>query len=86
MPLPVEYKGLLKTPSPHRNLVARWRRHDGRLVPAEFVPEGAAWVHLDIAGPFWRSKPWKYYGEGPTGVGVRTLAELARNWMDFMHP
>jgi leucyl aminopeptidase len=84
----VEYKELLKTP------FADIRNLGGPLAGAmtaglflqEFVPEGAAWVHLDIAGPFWRSKPWKYYGEGPTGVGVRTLAELARNWMELMHP
>lgn len=88
LPLPVEYKELLKTP------FADMRNLGGPLAGAmtaglflqEFVPEGAAWVHLDIAGPFWRSKPWKYYGEGPTGVGVRTLAELARNWMEYMHP
>ena len=30
----------------------------------EFVPEGAAWAHLDIAGPFLVEKPWKYYEAG----------------------
>ncbi len=43
----------------------------------EFVPEGAAWAHLDIAGPFLVEKPWKYYPKGATGFGVRTLFETA---------
>lgn len=43
----------------------------------EFVPEGAKWAHLDIAGPFLVEKPWKYYPKGATGFGVRTLFELA---------
>jgi len=88
LPLPVEYKELLKTPfADMRNLGGPMAgAMTAGLFLQEFVPEGAAWVHLDIAGPFWRSKPWKYYGEGPTGVGVRTLAELARNWMEYMHP
>lgn len=43
----------------------------------EFVPEGARWAHLDIAGPFLVEKPWKYYPKGATGFGVRTLFEVA---------
>ena len=43
----------------------------------EFVPEGASWAHLDIAGPFIVEKPWKYYPKGATGFGVRTLFETA---------
>ncbi len=88
LPLPLEYKEMLKTP------FADMRNVGGPVAGAmtaglflqEFVPESTAWVHLDIAGPFWRSKPWKYYGEGPTGAGVRTLAELARNWTEYMNP
>jgi leucyl aminopeptidase len=38
------------------------------------------WVHLDIAGTAWLddAKPWA--GKGGTGVGVRTLVELAMNF------
>ena len=43
----------------------------------EFVPEGARWAHLDIAGPFLVEKPWKYYPKGATGFGVRALYEVA---------
>ena len=35
-----------------------------------FVPEGTAWAHLDIAGPFIVEKQWKYYTEGATGFLV----------------
>jgi leucyl aminopeptidase len=40
----------------------------------EFVSEEVKkWVHLDIAGPAFLEKPWKYYIEGATGVPVRTI-------------
>jgi leucyl aminopeptidase len=37
------------------------------------------WVHLDIAGTAWLddAKPWG--GKGGTGVGVRTIVDLAMN-------
>jgi leucyl aminopeptidase len=38
----------------------------------EFV-EGAAWAHLDIAGPAFADKDWPYCPRGGTGFGVRTL-------------
>ncbi len=35
------------------------------------------WIHLDIAGTAWQDdvKPWN--AKGATGVGVRTLVDLA---------
>lgn len=44
----------------------------------EFVPAKTAWAHLDIAGTAFATKSWKYYAEGATAFGVRTLVELAR--------
>jgi leucyl aminopeptidase len=38
------------------------------------------WVHLDIAGTAWTSKPGPIQRKGATGVGVRMLVELLRNW------
>ena len=38
----------------------------------EFV-DGAAWAHLDIAGPAFADKDWAYCPRGGTGFGVRTL-------------
>ena len=46
----------------------------------EFIPEGAAWPHLDIAGPFILEKPWKYFPEGATGFAVQTFVDLAEKF------
>jgi leucyl aminopeptidase len=43
----------------------------------EFVPEGLAWAHIDIAGPSFNSGgAYGYTGKGGTGVPVRTLAAV----------
>lgn len=45
-----------------------------------FVPEGAPWAHLDIAGTAWNSSDPKsgYIGAGATGFGVRLAFEFLR--------
>ncbi len=46
----------------------------------EFVPNGTAWAHLDIAGPaFHDGEPYGYVSSGGTGAGVRTLIALAKS-------
>ena len=46
----------------------------------EFIPEGQAWVHIDIAGPAYNDKaPYGYTPKGGTGAAVRTFVELAEN-------
>ena len=57
---------------------ARW---GGMLVAGtflrEFVPQGLAWAHIDIAGPAFHSGgPYGYTAKGGTGVPVRTLFAL----------
>jgi leucyl aminopeptidase len=43
----------------------------------EFVPEGLAWVHIDIAGPSYHTgEPTGYWTKGGTGVPLRMLVEL----------
>jgi leucyl aminopeptidase len=44
----------------------------------EFLPKSTPWVHLDIAGTAFATKSWKYWAEGATSFGVRTLVELGR--------
>jgi len=45
----------------------------------EFVGEGVAWAHLDIAGPAYNSESaYGYTSVGGTGVPIRTLIEVAR--------
>ncbi|MEW6283543.1 MAG: leucyl aminopeptidase [Candidatus Eremiobacterota bacterium] len=85
LPLPMEYKEMLKTQAADLNNTGGI--YAGAITAGlflqEFVPEKAAWAHLDIAGTFWKEKPWKYYQEGPSGVGVKTLVELAARWKDY---
>ncbi len=46
---------------------------------AAFVGD-TPWVHLDIAGTGWTGKPSPYQPRGATGVGVRLLLELLKDW------
>jgi leucyl aminopeptidase len=59
-------------------------RAGGALLAAaflrEFVADGTAWAHLDIAGPaFHDGDPYGYVSSGGTGAGVRTLIALAKS-------
>ncbi|HWG12726.1 MAG TPA: leucyl aminopeptidase [Streptosporangiaceae bacterium] len=83
MPLPEELrKGLdsavadLANVSPDRN--------GGMLVAGlflrEFVPDGVAWAHLDIAGPsFNESEAYGYTPRGGTGAATRALVQIAED-------
>jgi leucyl aminopeptidase len=54
-------------------------RPGGAITGALFIKQftgGLPWVHLDIAGTAWAEDAKPYQPKGPTGVGVRTLAEL----------
>jgi leucyl aminopeptidase len=49
----------------------------GGVFLREFVPDGLAWAHIDVAGPSYHSgEPTGYWTKGGTGVPVRTLLEL----------
>jgi leucyl aminopeptidase len=78
MPLFDEYSEQLK--SEIADLINSGGRSAGACTAAMFLrefAEGVPWVHLDIAGTAWAedSRPWQ--PKGPSGVAVRTLAELA---------
>jgi leucyl aminopeptidase len=85
LPLPPEYKEMLKTPCADLNNIG------GPLAGAstaglflqEFVPEGAAWAHLDIAGTFLREKDWKYYEAGAIGFGLKTFVDLVERFSEY---
>ncbi|MEV0369383.1 leucyl aminopeptidase [Streptomyces sp. NPDC050636] len=80
MPMPSELrKGM---DSPIADIANMGERMGGGLVAGlflkEFVGEGIAWAHLDIAGPaFHEGSPWGYTPKGGTGSAVRTLVRLA---------
>ena len=85
LPLVEEYKDSLKTPFADLNNISA-----GGLAGAitaglflrEFVPAGAAWAHLDIAGPMFRDKDWKYYEAGAIGFGLKTMVDLCERFRD----
>jgi len=55
-------------------------RAGGAITAALFLKEFSGdtpWVHLDIAGTAWAEEAKPYQPKGATGVGVRTLVELA---------
>jgi leucyl aminopeptidase len=51
----------------------------GGVFLKKFVGE-YPWVHLDIAGPVWADKDKPYIPKGATGVGVRLVVQLLREW------
>ena len=81
-PMPVfdDYKEQLK--SEIADVTNTGGRSGGAITAALFIKEFAGdlpWVHMDIAGTAWAEDPKPYQPKGPTGVGVRTLVELARD-------
>jgi len=75
LPLAEEYRGSLESPVADLKNIGDGTA--GAIVAAlflrEFVPEKAAWAHLDIAGPAFWGKSNEYIKRGGTGFGVRTL-------------
>jgi len=62
------------------NIGPRW---GGAITAAWFLREFAEdtpWVHLDIAGTGWLDEAAPNLAKGPTGVCVRTFAQLAARW------
>jgi leucyl aminopeptidase len=81
-PMPVfdDYKEQLK--SEIADLSNTGGRPGGAITAALFIKEFAGdlpWVHMDIAGTAWAEEAKPYQPKGATGVGVRTLFELARD-------
>jgi leucyl aminopeptidase len=81
MPLWDEYFEYLKSDvADFRNVGTRAA---GAIVGAIFLnqfAEKVPWVHLDIAGPASIGKEKPYTPKGGTGVGVRLLIQLLRDW------
>jgi leucyl aminopeptidase len=82
MPFPPELRKAIDSSVADLSNVAPGGNRDGGMLLAgtflrEFVGEGIAWAHLDIAGPGWNSgEPYGYTPRGATGVMIRTLVGL----------
>jgi leucyl aminopeptidase len=78
MPMPEEYKEQNK--SEIADVKNTGNRYGGAITAALFLAEfvdNNSWVHIDIAGTAFSTKESGYMIKGATGVGVRTLVELA---------
>jgi leucyl aminopeptidase len=78
-PLPLfdEYGEQLK--SEIADMINTGGRPAGSITAALFLKEftgGLPWAHVDIAGTAWAEEAKPYLPKGPSGVAVRTLAEL----------
>ena len=91
-PLPLfdEYKDQLR--SEIADMINTGGRLGGAITAALFLKEFTGdlpWIHLDIAGTAWADENKPFMPKGPTGVGLRTLVELAftsQTWSDFGTP
>lgn len=84
LPLATDYFDQLK--SEIADFTNTGGRPGGAITAALFLKEftgGLPWAHLDIAGTAWAEEARPYQPKGASGVGVRTLTELAfsaENW------
>ncbi|MEY4990587.1 MAG: hypothetical protein RIS08_813 [Actinomycetota bacterium] len=83
MPLPPELRTILDSEIADLANVKIGNRAGGMMVGAQFltdfVPKGASWAHLDIAGPANNdAAPYGVIPKGASGIMIRTLIELAR--------
>lgn len=81
LPLDEAYKEMMKSPVAdlvNSNLNGKAHPVQGATFLWSFVPAGLPWAHLDIAGTAHASKDAGLYQAGPTGFGVRLLADLLR--------
>lgn len=78
MPMHEDYKELNK--SDVADVKNTGGRYGGAITAAQFLAEfieDTPWLHLDIAGTFLAKSDKGYTVKGATGVGVRTLVNLA---------
>jgi leucyl aminopeptidase len=85
LPLVEEYRESLKSPYADLNNIAAGGvagAITAGLFLREFVPENVKWAHLDIAGPMFKDKDWKYYEPGALAFGLKTLVDVCERFRD----
>lgn len=82
LPLGPEYSKQLKSEVADMKNVGG--KGGGTITAAAYLQEfvgDTPWAHLDIAGTAWGFTEKSYVpAKGPSGIGVRTLLSLVRNW------
>lgn len=80
MPTDDDYNELIKSDIADLANVENTPRTAGSIAGAKFieavVENNRPWIHLDIAGTGWDTKPKPFRAPGATGVAVKTLVEL----------
>lgn len=79
LPMHQEYRDMMKSPVAdivNSNPNRKAHPIQGAAFLSYFVQDGVPWCHLDIAGVHATEKSSGPFIEGPTGWGVRTLANL----------
>jgi len=69
-----------------KNTGGRW---GGAITAAMFLKEFVEeipWIHLDIAGTAWLEESKAWMPKGPSGVGVRSLADFACHFKESPKP
>jgi leucyl aminopeptidase len=85
MPLiDAERKGLDSKVADRKNVAGRYGgANTAALFLRDFVADGVAWAHLDIAGPAYNEGADELeVPAGGTGFGVRTILALLEGWQD----
>jgi len=81
LPLDEEYKESIR--SNIADIINSGGRWGGAVTAAMFLKEFAEdtpWLHLDIAGTAWMEENKAWIAKGPSGIAVRSLVELARDF------
>lgn len=83
LPMHAEYRDIMKSPvADILNSNANRKAHpiQGAAFLSYFVKDGVPWCHLDIAGVHATESDSGPFVKGPTGWGVRILADLLAEW------
>jgi len=81
LPLGQEYSKQLK--STVADIKNSGGKEAGTITAAAYLQEfvgNTPWAHLDIAGTAWGFTEKSYIPKGPSGIAVRTLLNLVRDW------
>ena len=83
LPLYEEYCNMVKGEVADVKNLGGWHKKAGTITAGaflkEFVPEGAKWVHMDIAGTAFADEDKEYWNKGGTGFGVRLMTHFLKH-------
>jgi leucyl aminopeptidase len=81
LPLDEEYKDLIRSNiADIMNSGGRWGGASSAAMFLKEFAEDTPWLHLDIAGTAWMDDPKPWIAKGPSGIAVRSLVELVKDF------